>query len=582
VNAHLRALIKVGYTCNNRCVFCHSAALRGVPDLTTAQACERIDQARDLGADSVLFSGGEPTIRKDLVDLAEFCHGRGLPFGLVTNARMLAYRPLTGKLLDLGLDYVYMSLHGPPKVHDAITRVPGSAKQALAALHLLAEAGGDRLLTANCVVLEANAGALGRVISTLAPLGNVRIKFSNVEPKGSALTDPGLIPHPVRATALVGAALDLGAKLGLPPERFGVDGFPHCLDRRLAALQDDLFSHGIKAMREAGEERFHPVDYGNMTKPAPCLGCLAGDGCRCTWTGTIERFGSDWLRPVRGGVGNSYNYVPGMEGARTGSPGTLTLSRGGEEILCATDTADFTAEEVRHIRDDLEQVYLQLDEAPCVTDFPRQLRKLRRNPASGLFEPIEEDLFRDAEEQVLGCLARMKGDVLDVGGGRLLHRELLERQVASGEVRYTVVDPNPDEETRRLAAKGTIALVTAGIEQVQPANESFDWVLVLRAHNHLADLWTAYSRIVAALRWGGRLLVVDNGPFGLVRPRVPGERIEALACKPGSREHLRNHTEAEAGRFLLARFPLVELERDSISRTTANQWRLLLRKSWQA
>ena len=39
----MKALIKVGYTCNNNCCFCHSADHSAVPDLTTAELLSKID-----------------------------------------------------------------------------------------------------------------------------------------------------------------------------------------------------------------------------------------------------------------------------------------------------------------------------------------------------------------------------------------------------------------------------------------------------------------------------------------------------------------------------------------------------------
>jgi len=599
VQPPIRFIIKVGYTCNNRCLFCHSASLASLGDLDFEQVCLRIRQARAAGAEAVLFSGGEPTIRPDLEQLARHCRDQKLPFGLITNGRMLSYLPLLERLVGLGLDYVYLSLHGPGEIHDAVTRVPGSFTQTLAACRRLARY--PRVeVTCNTVVIEHNRRELGRVVSLLAPLENIRVKFSYVEPRGGALDVPSLVPHPVQAAADVSRALDLAGKQAEATRRPGVDGFPHCLDTRFASLQDDMFSHGIVALREVDEDDFFPVDYANMTRPEACRGCLRGDQCRCTWTGALERFGDDYLKPVRGGLSNSFNYHPLSELTcresthHHAAPPPIAPERRlrvcpekGPVLDVATDTADFSPEEILRIRDETQQVYLQLDQALCVDDFPGQLRKLQRLPGYTstedgdevpAFTVRSEDLFTAAEVKVRRILAGISGHVLDVGCGQSRYLDLLEPGLADGRVSYLGVDPEPGANVKDFARRGLISLRETTLEEAPLPRAAFDWVLVMRSHNHLLDLWTAYSRLLGTLKWGGHLLVVDNVAFGLVRS--PGSRRRLLELEPSLEpEHLRNHSQDDAARFL-ARFPLVEVTRHSVGADSANQWVLLFRKLW--
>jgi len=569
-------------------VFCHSSGLKHLESLDTSEIGQRLVEARDLGAESVLFSGGEPTMRKDLVELASHCRDLGLGFGLITNGRMLSYEPLTRKLAGLGLDYVYLSLHGSGEVHDAITRSPGSFEQSLGALVALSKIGGIRLAS-NAVVTRWNLEELNYLVSLLAPMPGVSIKFSYVEPKGAAVEDDSIIPEPTVAARQVSRAIDYGLELSVPLSRFGVDGFPHCLDSRFGALQDDLFTHRVIALREVAED-FHAVDYGNMRKPQLCSGCLISDECRCTWAGALDRFGTDFLVPVRGGLANSYNYFP-LEEPPDGLDESRLITVRVEEglVCCATDTRDFSPAQLRDIRDRGEQVYLQVDESEYVTDFPVQLRKLARevrpdSAAGPVFARVEEDLFSSADECVTETLSGLSGSVLDVGCGQTRYGALLEKKIVDGEIAYWALDPEPGENALRLAAqeRGRVSLLRTAIEDAALAKGSFDWVLVLRSHNHLHDLWTAYCKIIGALKWGGHLLVVDNVAFGLVRLLVARETVESLVPEDGAgQEHLRNHGAAEAAAFL-SRFPLVEVGRVSVSPSTANQWLLHYRKLWPA
>ena len=214
-----------------------------------------------------------------------------------------------------------------------------------------------------------------------------------------------------------------------------------------------------------------------------------------------------------------------------------------------------------------------------INDFPGQLAKLQPVPKHpGHFAPSNKDPFAPAEKQVRRILSGLQGRILDVGCGQSKYGDLLDGKLERGEVDYVGIDPAPGENVRALAKAGRIDLRVQELEDGNFARGEFDWVLVLRSHNHLADLWTAYVQILSALRWGGRLLVVDNVSFGLVRPTVTEAAIKALPPGEGI-EHLRDHDQRDAASFL-QRFPLVEVERQAVGPTTANQWLLLYQKLW--
>src|SRR4029077_9619755 len=84
----------------------------------------KIDRAKRLGYSMVVLSGGEPTMRPELLRWAKRIASRGLDLGLVTNGLMLAYPNVTDELIhDCRLEYVYMSLHGgDAKVHGSVVR----------------------------------------------------------------------------------------------------------------------------------------------------------------------------------------------------------------------------------------------------------------------------------------------------------------------------------------------------------------------------------------------------------------------------------------------------------------------------
>ncbi len=111
------------YRCNNNCYFCYAGGPKSSPELSTAQWKSAIEKIWDSGIPQIVFTGGEPTLRDDLVELVD--HSREFVTGLVTNGRKLA--SLAESLSQAELDYVQVSLESHlPSVHDRMVGVPGA------------------------------------------------------------------------------------------------------------------------------------------------------------------------------------------------------------------------------------------------------------------------------------------------------------------------------------------------------------------------------------------------------------------------------------------------------------------------
>ena len=118
--------------CNLKCVHCYAQAtgVTGQDEINTVQAKEIIDDLSSYGAPVMLFSGGEPLVREDLVELAKHAVSRGMRAVISTNGTLIT-KAKAKELKDVGLSYVGISLDGGEAIHDLFRAVPGSFKQAL-------------------------------------------------------------------------------------------------------------------------------------------------------------------------------------------------------------------------------------------------------------------------------------------------------------------------------------------------------------------------------------------------------------------------------------------------------------------
>jgi len=118
--------------CNLKCVHCYAQAVdpEGTDDISTAQAKTMIDDLAAYGAPVMLFSGGEPLVRQDLVELASHATSRGMRAVISTNGTLIT-KEKARELKSVGLSYVGISLDGGEEIHDKFRKVPGSFRKAL-------------------------------------------------------------------------------------------------------------------------------------------------------------------------------------------------------------------------------------------------------------------------------------------------------------------------------------------------------------------------------------------------------------------------------------------------------------------
>ena len=118
--------------CNLKCVHCYAHATEEavVNELTTDEGKVLIDDLAAFGAPVMLFSGGEPLVRKDLPELAAYAVDKGMRAVISTNGTLIT--PAVAKTLKrIGLSYVGISLDGMRPVNDKFRGVPGAFDKAL-------------------------------------------------------------------------------------------------------------------------------------------------------------------------------------------------------------------------------------------------------------------------------------------------------------------------------------------------------------------------------------------------------------------------------------------------------------------
>jgi len=122
---HLRVMVT--WRCNYRCFFCHSEgydARGGAEEVSVEEVSAIAAAGRRVGVYDYKLTGGEPLLRRDIVDIVKAVmeYGGRPRVSITTNGSLLA--GLAGRLAEAGVDHVNVSLHAlEPGLYRRITGV---------------------------------------------------------------------------------------------------------------------------------------------------------------------------------------------------------------------------------------------------------------------------------------------------------------------------------------------------------------------------------------------------------------------------------------------------------------------------
>jgi PqqA peptide cyclase len=203
-------LVELTHRCPLGCLYCSNpVALERPGAELDGETWKRVfSEAAALGALHVHLSGGEPTARRDIVELTRHASQSGLYTNLITSGIGVNDK-LTQELAEAGLDHAQLSFQGADKeTNDRLGHYKGSweRKRAFAA-HVI-KAGLP--LTLNAVIHRANLHQVPAFIDLAIELGARRLEVAHTQYYGWALLNRAALMPPRKeveeSIALVEAA----------------------------------------------------------------------------------------------------------------------------------------------------------------------------------------------------------------------------------------------------------------------------------------------------------------------------------------------------------------------------------------
>ncbi len=308
------------------------------------------------------------------------------------------------------------------------------------------------------------------------------------------------------------------------------------------------------------------VSANNYAKPLTCQGC--GNATRCPGPGLSQLR----PRPRPSTVSNQFDVIVGQGPV---DANTVLVDLGHGPLACHTLAGQAKPAVVRRALR-LGQLYLDTSDQPRLDDFAAQLRLLVRVGAGQPWQIAPGQPFAAEEVRLMRVLAQFGGVVVDVGAGPVRYVQALAQAAARHQLRYVAVEPDAAALQASQSALPSGTFVRGVAEHLPLATAIADVVMFLRSWNHLSDVTAAMREAARVCKPGGRLVLVDNVTFGLVRTADQVQRAHAISTDQTPFEHFRNASADQAWhmvqRALGIRAQRVQIH--DVGPGTSNQWLL--------
>ena len=288
----LNRVLRPTIHCNQDCPFCSANETTENVFKDSGEMLRSISRMARAGVKYLSFSGGEPTLSKDLVHYIRAASRLGIEdIELVTNGALIDSPEKVRPLVEAGLTKAFVSLHA----HDELLSRRATAKigdweRTVRAIHALLDAGAK--VDVNHVITAINYPYLPRFADFVSSTwgGRVGISFAFVTPQFKALENAALMPRISEVIPYLRGAMKLLESRGSPFLVGSRQGTPPCFLGEFTAWSDF-----VKMAPQALAD-----DEPQKSRAPQCVRCRFSAQCVGIRKPYATRYGFDELVPVPG------------------------------------------------------------------------------------------------------------------------------------------------------------------------------------------------------------------------------------------------------------------------------------------
>ncbi len=273
-NAGLRLVAwEITRNCNLNCAHCRAAATNQdyAGELGTPAALQLIDQIAELGSPIVILTGGEPLMRPDVFELAEYGTARGLRMVMAPNGTLVT-DTVAQKMAASGIQRISVSLDGATKErHDGFRGVEGAFDGALRGI-AAAKARGIEFQI-NTTISRFNYDQIPEILKLAENLGAVALHIFLLVPtgRGKYILDQAITAEEYEST---------------------LNWFYDQKQKTRLQLKATCAPHYYRILRQRARQEGQSVTFETHGLDAVTRGCLGGTAfCFISHTGIVQPCG---------------------------------------------------------------------------------------------------------------------------------------------------------------------------------------------------------------------------------------------------------------------------------------------------
>jgi len=151
--------------CNLRCKHCYSVAGNKLNDELSLQEIKRvIDELKQLGAIRIFFTGGEPFMRPDILDILNYTDKNGFAMYISTNGTLIDLQTINRLKLLKHLRTFQVSIDGLRKTHDSIRGVKRTFDKAINTIEIAKRKLKNTSITIISTLMQENANEMDKLL----------------------------------------------------------------------------------------------------------------------------------------------------------------------------------------------------------------------------------------------------------------------------------------------------------------------------------------------------------------------------------------------------------------------------------
>jgi len=293
--------ILLGWVCNNNCMFCsvgHKLAERKIKKWETVK--KHIDYGKKVKAETISFSGGEPTIINYLEEAVKYAKKLGFrTIEIQSNGRMFSYPEFAKKIVEAGANRFLISIHADnPELGDAMNRVRGSFEQTVKGIRNLKKLGVENLRF-SVVINKLNYKRLNEIMEFLLnfePIG-IHVNYTIIDGHAYTYRESIMPPKMSDVAPYVHEAINRIKNAG---KEIWIYSFPYCL---MKGYEFAIAEKGNFDSRLIGPDfnvSLQENRHKHRIKSESCKKCRYYNVCLGPWKRYARIFGFEEFKPIEG------------------------------------------------------------------------------------------------------------------------------------------------------------------------------------------------------------------------------------------------------------------------------------------